>query len=55
MFAVVLALFGVLLVVVGWYESRIAAMVKNPVTRTRLVPRTQYDDVMGVDWVTTNH
>lgn len=50
MLAFAIAAVGVLFVVVGHYEGRVAALENNPVTRTRILPRTQYDDLMGVDW-----
>lgn len=42
---------GIALAMAGYYRGRIAALQKNPVTRVRIVPRTMYDDVMGVNWV----
>jgi hypothetical protein len=43
---------GILLAVTGYYRSRLDALTRNPVTRVRIIPRTMYDDVTGVDWVT---
>jgi hypothetical protein len=41
---------GVLLTVVGHYQRRIVALTENPVTKVRIVPRTLYDEQLGVDW-----
>ena len=43
---------GIILAIVGYYRSRLDAIARNPVTRVRIIPRTMYDDVTGVDWVT---
>lgn len=42
---------GLVLVLAGHYRARIRAMERNPVVRTRIVPRTMLEDTMGVDWV----
>ena len=42
---------GITLAITGYYRSRLDALKRNPVTRVRIVPRTMYDDVTGVDWV----
>lgn len=46
-----LVVVGACIALVGNYRSQIDAMKRNPVTRVRIIPRTMYDDVMGVDWV----
>ena len=46
-----LVFVGIVLALVGHYRGRIQAMERNPVTRTRIVPRTMLEDTMGVDWV----
>lgn len=51
MFAVVILFLGLTLAITGYYRSRVDALIKNPVTKVRIVPRTMYDDVTGVDWV----
>ena len=51
-FLMMLVFTGLTLTITGYYRSRIDAMIRNPVTRVRIVPRTMYDDVTGVDWVT---
>lgn len=50
--AVILMLMfvGVLLMVLGHYQKRIAALTDNPVTKVRIVPRTLYEEQLGVDW-----
>ena len=50
--SMVLLFVGITLAIVGYYRSRLDALIRNPVTRVRIVPRTMYDDVTGVDWVT---
>jgi len=49
-FVLALVLCGLLITVTGYYRGRIAAMESNPVTRVRIIPRTMYDDMMGVSW-----
>jgi len=51
MLLVVVLFIGVLLMVCGHYRSQISAMKANPQTHVRIIPRTMYDDVMGVNWV----
>jgi hypothetical protein len=45
---------GVLLVVVGHYQRQIDALSLHPVTKVRIVPRTLYEEQMGVDWTSQN-
>lgn len=45
-----LFLLGVLMVVVGHYRGRLSALTANPVTRVKFIPRTLFDEQMGVDW-----
>lgn len=52
MFAWMLLCVGVALVSAGHYRRRLDALEANPVTRVRIVPRTLYDEQMGVDWRT---
>jgi hypothetical protein len=47
------AAVAAMMIVVGNYERRIAAMEKNPRERVRIVPRSTYDDQMGMDWVSS--
>ena len=54
MLAMVFLWIGIVVALIGWYEARLQAMEKNPVTRTRIIPRTMYDDIMGVDWSIQN-
>ena len=46
-----LIFLGVALAMAGNYRAQISALKKNPASRVRIIPRTMYDDVMGVDWV----
>jgi hypothetical protein len=48
---ILLVALGVALAMAGNYRARIRALEKNPASRVRIIPRTMYDDVMGVDWV----
>lgn len=50
-FSLTLLFIGMLTLLSGHYQARLKAMEMNPVVRTRIMPRTMYDDVMGVDWV----
>lgn len=51
----VLLCVGVCFAIAGHYRSKIDALERNPVTRMRIVPRTMYDDMMGVDWVSESN
>lgn len=46
----VLVFAGMMLVVIGHYRRRIVALTDNPLTKVRIVPRTMYDEQLGVDW-----
>lgn len=48
---IALMLVGVAIACVGHYRAKIEALERNPVTRVRIVPRSMYDDAMGMDWV----
>lgn len=52
MIVLVMILVGITLALSGYYRTRIDALLRNPTTRVRIIPRTMYDDVTGVDWVT---
>ena len=49
--ALTLVLSGVALAVAGHYRAKVAALEQNPITRVRIVPRTMFEDSMGVNWV----
>lgn len=46
-----MCLVGVLITVVGHFRRRIEAMERNPSTRVRIIPRTMYDDMLGLNWI----
>lgn len=48
------AAVAAIMIIVGNYERRIAAMERNPRERVRIVPRSAYEDQMGLDWTTTS-
>lgn len=52
---VVLASAGAVLVVAGNYERRIRALLENPRTQIRIVPRAEFDDQSGVRWSSDSH
>jgi hypothetical protein len=52
---VALIALGVLMVVVGHYQRQINALVANPTTKVRIVPRTLYEEQLGVDWTSQNN
>lgn len=45
------ALLAASLMVIGHYERRVRALENNPRERVRIVPRSMYDEQLGVDWV----
>lgn len=45
--------FAAIMIEVGNYERMIAAMEKHPRERVRIVPRSVYEDHVGVDWTTS--
>jgi uncharacterized membrane protein len=45
------ALLAASLMVIGHYERRVRTLEANPRERVRIVPRTLYDEQLGVDWV----
>jgi hypothetical protein len=45
---------AVAMILVGHYERRIRVIEANPQTRIRIVPRTLYDQQLGVSWSTEN-
>lgn len=47
------AAVAAIMIVIGNYERRIAALEKNPRERVRIVPRSTYEDQMGMDWVSS--
>lgn len=47
------AAVAAIMIVIGNYERRIAAMEKHPRERVRIVPRSAYEDQMGLDWTTS--
>jgi hypothetical protein len=47
------AAVAAIMIVIGNYERRIAAMEKHPRERVRIVPRSTYEDQMGLDWTTS--
>lgn len=47
------AAVAVIMILAGNYERRIAAMEKNPRERVRIVPRSTYEDQMGLNWTTS--
>jgi hypothetical protein len=49
------AAVAAIMIVVGNYERRIAAMENNPRERVMIVPRSTYEDQMGLDWTTSTY
>lgn len=45
---------AVSMILIGHYERRIRVIESNPQTRIRIVPRTVYDQQLGVLWSTEN-
>ena len=49
-----LTVAAVAMILIGHYERRIRVIESNPQTRIRIVPRTIYDQQLGVAWSTEN-
>jgi len=45
------AAVGLMLMVIGHYERRLQTMERTPRERVRIVPRTLYEEQLGVDFV----
>jgi hypothetical protein len=41
---------ALIMMVTGYYMERIEALQQNPVTKVKIVPRTMYEDQMGITW-----
>lgn len=41
---------ALLAMVSGYFMERIEALQKNPQTKVKIVPRTMYEDQMGITW-----
>ena len=52
MWAVVFIVVSLALILVGHYERRVRVLESTPQTRIRLVPRTYYEEQLGVKWST---
>ena len=48
------AAVAAILMMVGHYERRIKALENNPRERVRIVPRSTYDDQLGIDWTSSS-
>jgi hypothetical protein len=47
---VVAVAVAVYLMLVGHYRGRIDALQRNPVTQFKIVPRTLYEEQLGITW-----
>ncbi len=52
-FTVVALSLAVVLILNGYYLTRINALENNPVTKVQIVPRTLYEEQLGIDWTST--
>ena len=41
---------ALLMMTSGYFMERIEALQKNPQTKVKIVPRTMYEDQMGIIW-----
>jgi hypothetical protein len=48
--AVCLVSIALVSIVVGYYDGRLQALRTNPVVKVHMVPRTLYEEQLGVAW-----